>query len=210
MFGYEPKITHFIMPMFIFAVAEWTNDFEAWKTFSIVMYGLGAFASFVILYAFVSEIHYRNAIEPSTPRDDDDDTDAMKQETGSVHVTISDGRGNMKLFDLPATPRQLEQLATGLLIANDSFSQRKWSGSKRPFSRTQFENLVNTMIERGIAYQVNPDEPRQGYALNNIGRHVLAKYLPSPIAKEFNPETDPVSHARTDARTDALTTTQTG
>lgn len=208
MFGYSPRVTHFFMPMIIFAIAEAARQ-SSWTVFGFVMYGLGALVVFVILYAFISEIHYNTREDRTqTPRDDDNDDDDIKREASTTHVVISDGRGHMKLFDLPASPRQLEQLATGLLIANDGFTQRRWSGRGRPFSRSQFEILTSTMIEKGLAHQVNPEHPQQGYALTVIGKQFLRKHLPhSPTLEEFPPETGDASHARTDTRTDAFTTT---
>ena len=197
--NYSPRVYDFFVPMIIFAIAE-ASMHTTWKIFAYVMYGLGALSVFVILYAFISEIHNNSADDMKAPEDNDDD---RPNESSTVHVTISDGAGHMKLFDLPASTRQLTQIATGLLVASDPFTQRRWTGKGRPFSRTQFESLIATMINKGLAYQVNKEHPQQGYALTRVGIHFLRKYLPSPIASEFTTEDGDVSHARTDARTTA-------
>jgi len=91
--------------------------------------------------------------------------------TAQGHLRVS------KMFDLPATPEQMEMLAYGLLRQNIPFTFREWSGKGKPFSDNEFENLRSEMIKRGLV-AASGAEARRGLVLTVIGRRVIADFLP--------------------------------
>jgi hypothetical protein len=82
---------------------------------------------------------------------------------------VSDNQ--MQIADLPGTPKQLQELSTGLL-SNVAFSEAAWTGSNRPFSRAQFQSVRAEFLKRGWLYQRNPEFANQGYDLSPAGKAV--------------------------------------
>lgn len=83
------------------------------------------------------------------------------------------------LYNLPASPEQLADLAEGL-EQGQPFSERTWTGAGRPFSLNQFRALRDALIQRNLLTLASEKDPRQGYAFTVAGQHVLHSFLPSP------------------------------
>lgn len=90
-------------------------------------------------------------------------------------------RNHFWTVELPATPEQMEALATGLLN-NNTLSELNWCGKGHPFSLQQFRDLRSEMISRGLVHQINDKDTRQGYDLTAVGRELMRLYAsPSPV-----------------------------
>ena len=75
-------------------------------------------------------------------------------------------------LDLPATKEQLIDLAEGLQRGTP-FTVGAWSGSRRPFSRSQFEALRGELLARGYIRWQNGRHHAQGIELTAKGRAVM-------------------------------------
>jgi len=89
------------------------------------------------------------------------------------------GRSDWLLFDLSGSPSALQSLASGVL-SGLSLSESEWSGSGRPFSRSDFRALRSQLIERGLACWRNPGAPAQGVELTAVGRAVFRRLTTLP------------------------------
>lgn len=183
MFSYSARPWHYFISISILAIAEIArrNDYVL---FGIFVYIVGMLAAFCITYSFVYEVRYFNSLR--------DEKHAREQheehldDLGSVRIEMNTSPTQTRLFDLPASPRQLEQLATGLMIAADPFSQRRWTGKGKPFSINQFNSLRDEMLRRELIRLINEKDPRQGYELSGFGRSMMKRFLPSPALQAFN------------------------
>jgi len=93
----------------------------------------------------------------------------------SIRVEVSRDEGRAVFYiDLPAKPEKLTQLARGLL-AGRSFNQTAWTGSAGVFSRSEFDALRDTMIQRGLLAWRNPESKSQGCDLTAAGRAVIRR-----------------------------------
>ena len=111
------------------------------------------------------------------------DNNKIVGEPKQIHVTVTDEKTQTQtIARLPATERQMQQLARGLL-AGDSFSVRNWTGSGKPFSINEFSALREELITRGLLAEANSKDPRQGFVLNAAGRAVM-RWFNSPIEDE--------------------------
>lgn len=81
----------------------------------------------------------------------------------------------IQFFDLPASGDQLRALAVGV-SRGMSLSESCWTGSGRPFSRSQFAALRAELLRRGLAFWISEGSPSQGWRLNNAGIHVLKAF----------------------------------
>ena len=116
----------------------------------------------------VSEIERGIIADPPLP------AEINPARTIRVELRGDDGR-KMDYVDLPASFDQLHTLAMGLQ-SGTPFAVSSWSGTGRPFSRSEFETLRAEMIARGLASWRNPHAPAQGAELSAAGRAVI-KYL---------------------------------
>lgn len=97
----------------------------------------------------------------------------------SVRVELIQDEGRRGDFiDLPY-PEKLPQLAAGL-TAGRSFNQTAWVGSHGIFSRSEFDEVRDTMIERGLAAWKNPEAKAQGVTLTAAGRAVMKRLSNRP------------------------------
>jgi hypothetical protein len=78
-------------------------------------------------------------------------------------------------INLPAEPEQLAQLADGL-SQGYSLSINKWTGRGKPFTRSQFETLLDVFHTRGLAAPLSAKSPNSGYALTVAGKHVISRF----------------------------------
>lgn len=103
--------------------------------------------------------------------------EVIHAETVRVELRQDEGR-RMDYIDLPATRAQLHQLARGLQ-EGIPFTVSAWTGSRKPFSRGEFEALRAEFIRRGLAEWRNQRSPAQGAELTPTGRAVV-RYLATP------------------------------
>jgi len=98
----------------------------------------------------------------------------------SIRVEVSRDEGRaVDFIDLPY-PEKLPALAAGLL-AGRQFAQTSWVGAGQLFSRSEFDQVRDTMIERGLAAWKNPEAKAQGVTLTAAGRAVMRRLAnPSP------------------------------
>lgn len=188
MFSYSPRIHHFIVPVLMFVAGQIALP-TSWMIFGVAMYALGVVVAFLIGYAIASEIKFRRSLDEYKPDQVIDESHARPRddEPQSVRVDLYETPMQSKHFDLPGSWRQLEQLATGLIIAGDPFTQRRWTGKGRPFSINQFNALRDEMLQKEYCYQINDEDPRQGYDLTLSGKAIMLRFIPSPTLKSLQP-----------------------
>lgn len=104
-----------------------------------------------------------------------------------VEVASNSGR-TLNFVDLPCSAAQLKTLAVGLL-AGASLSEARWCGYGKPFSKAQFRELREAMLERGLACYRSPAYPQQGVVLSAVGRFIIQR-LNNPTLPE--PGTQPL------------------
>jgi hypothetical protein len=185
--SYSPRISHYFAPLIIFVIAETARHY-GYNVFGILAYIVGMCAGFVVTYSFVLEARYRYALREEERQHIE--REEHLDELQSVHVEVNTSPSQTRIFDLPATPRQLETLATALLIAGESFSQGRWTGKGRPLSINEFNALRDEMIVRGLLQPKSDKDKRQGYTLTTVGRAVFKRFLPSPTLQGFEAQTD--------------------
>jgi hypothetical protein len=97
-----------------------------------------------------------------------------------IRVELASNNGHsVDFIDLPVKPEKLSALARGLL-AGRSFNQTAWTGSAGIFSRSEFDALRDTMIERGLLAWRNPESKAQGCDLTAAGRAVMRRLADLP------------------------------
>ena len=87
-----------------------------------------------------------------------------------VEVQSEQGR-HTDILDLPAEPEKLKQLGAAL-AAGETFTVARWTGPAGLFSRSQYEQLRQEFINRGILRQAG-QAANQGYCLSSKGRAVM-------------------------------------
>lgn len=88
-----------------------------------------------------------------------------------VELTQDNGR-RTQFINLPAKPEQLRSLAAGSL-AGASLAVNTWSGSNKPFTRSEFETLRNALVRAGLArYGERANSPME---LTGAGRAIFRK-----------------------------------
>ena len=91
-----------------------------------------------------------------------------------MRVILEEDQGrHIEFIDLPHADR-LPVLAAGLL-AGRSFNQAAWTGAGGLFSRAEFDQLRDVLIERGLAAWKNPNARAQGVELTAAGRAVMRR-----------------------------------
>ena len=84
---------------------------------------------------------------------------------------VSDSGRRSDFLSLPAEPDQLKALGAAL-IGGESFSVHRWTGPKGLFTRSQFDQLRQEFINRGLMRQAG-QAANQGYCLTGKGRAVM-------------------------------------
>lgn len=111
--------------------------------------------------------------------------------TIKIAVVAEDHRSGMlaelkgyNLVDLIELARGLESGAT--------FSESSWTGSNRPFTRSQFHTLRNIFLSRGWAVWRSPSTPARGIILSPQGkavtRYLSSVQIPTPLLNPVNPK----------------------
>lgn len=101
------------------------------------------------------------------------DGDQVSGPPTKIQVEVTQGKQQMYL-ELPGSPQALATLARGVL-GGRSFAEDSWSGRGQPFSRGEFRELRDALIERRLATWRNPDAPTQGVVLTAAGRAVFRR-----------------------------------
>ncbi len=88
---------------------------------------------------------------------------------------VTDAGRHREYIDLPASRSQLRQLASGVL-AGSPMSEASWVGGRGIFSRSQFSQLRDELIKRGLLRWNNSHTTARGAALTAQGKAVF-RYL---------------------------------
>jgi hypothetical protein len=111
--------------------------------------------------------------------------------TFRLEIAADQGR-SLQIIDLPATSRQLNSLARGILNGS-TLNESSWSGFGRPFTRAQFRQLRDELVRRGLA-EWRSSAPSQGVQLTASGRAIMRKFAisksPYPILGDHIPRGD--------------------
>ena len=103
----------------------------------------------------------------------------VRAQAESVRVELVRDEGRKgDYIDLPY-PDKLPALAAGLL-AGRTFNQTAWTGRVGIFSRSEFDQVRDTLIERGLACWKNPEARAQGVELTGAGRAVMRRLAAHP------------------------------
>lgn len=87
-------------------------------------------------------------------------------------VVSMDNNRRTQLVDLPVDEEKLVLLAQGLL-RKTPFTERIWSGTGRPFTQSEFDEIRSEFLSRGWGRWVNDDHPQQGVVLTPLGEAVM-------------------------------------
>lgn len=103
----------------------------------------------------------------------------------NLSVTINQPASFKKrnLFNIPATPDQLTQLAQGLISEGAPFSRPEWTTRRGVFSDSGFRTLKEYMLREKLIEPVNIENLNEGYRLTDGpegGRVIIESFLPSP------------------------------
>lgn len=112
------------------------------------------------------------ALEKVTRLDLDGDRQ-VGQPSPVVRVEVTNGQREMYL-DLPGRPEALATMALGVLNGR-SLAEGTWSGRGGLFSRSEFRQIRDILIERGLAVWRNPEAKAQGVELTAAGRAVFRR-----------------------------------
>ena len=100
-----------------------------------------------------------------------------------------DGSRSTDFIDLPVDRERAGTFARALLDGYRGFSLNAWTGRGALFSRREYDALVATFIQRGLATWRNPQAHAQGVELTAAGRAVIRRLA--------EPTTLPQPHERT-------------
>jgi len=104
-----------------------------------------------------------------------------------VHKSESGGIGQMQYVNLPAREEQLQLLAAKTAMWGWKIRVRQLTeGAGKIFTQGELDSLLAVMTARGLATQINPDNPQSGYILTDAGIVVM-----SELADERGPVLPP-------------------
>jgi len=96
-------------------------------------------------------------------------------ERPTVRVELAhQGEKRVQYLDLPGDPDRLAHLARKVL-AGEPFSEARWTGAGRPFSKGEFQALRAELLRAHLVRWRNPGAPAQGLELTPAGRAVLQR-----------------------------------
>ena len=95
----------------------------------------------------------------------------------AIELTVNrpDRRG-WERFELPGTVEALQQLASGLL-AGRGFTEAAWTGRGRPYTKTEFHELRDKLLEQGFLQWRNERARAQGVELTQDGEDAFEQLL---------------------------------
>lgn len=119
-------------------------------------------------------------IETWSRRDLDGDGkigDPGRQETVRLEMHTHTGSGHKTIFsEVPVSKAKLKTWAQGV-TGGRSLALGSWTGSKGPFSRSEYDALMDAMDKARVVAWNNPDEPRSGRTLTKLGKQALKAWL---------------------------------
>jgi hypothetical protein len=143
--------------------------------FAVWVIVAGLVATAVWVYLLIESRRLLWTIERVTGRDIDGDGEKGKPALPPIQVEVTSGQKQVYL-ELPGKPEALAALARGVL-AGRPMAEDSWSGRAGPFSRSEFRQIRDTLIERGLATWRNPDAKAQGCELTAAGRAVFRRLV---------------------------------
>jgi hypothetical protein len=97
-----------------------------------------------------------------------------------VRVEVSEktkGGEKVKYSDIPASDKQLRELALALFVKRQPFSRKALAGKGKPFSDPQFRKLQKVMRDADLLWPAGEGH-NAGFKLNSAGRQFLTQFLP--------------------------------
>jgi hypothetical protein len=124
-------------------------------------------------------------VESWTDRDlDQDGTTGKPQEpTETVRLEIeanNNGRHSSFFHDLPTEPAVFTTWVQ-VAVNGQSLAVGHWTGNGRPFSRSDYEALLDFLQGAGVVAWQNPDAPAQGRRVTKPGKAALQAWLGGAI-----------------------------
>jgi hypothetical protein len=119
-------------------------------------------------------------IETWTRQDLDGDGSIGKPkdpETIRLEMHTQTHSGRQTLFsEVPVSKAKFKLWAQGV-TSGRSLALGSWTGSKGPFSRSEYDVLMDAMEKARVVSWNNPDEPRSGRTLTRLGKQALTAWL---------------------------------
>lgn len=132
----------------------------------------------VLLRHWLRLVNFREGFQPA-PRIQV--IEPAEHQSSSVSIRLFEEQNTYwrgDFLELPATHQQLRVLASGV-VSGSSLAENAWCGANKPFSKAQFQELRQALLERGWLQWRNQNAPAQGLELTHVGRRVfsyLAEY----------------------------------
>ena len=93
-----------------------------------------------------------------------------------VRVEISSNNGRqLQFMDLPASQDQLIALGAGL-VGGSTFTEARWVGGNAPFKRSEFVQLRDELIRRGMARWNSDHDTARGVAITGKGNALMRHF----------------------------------
>jgi hypothetical protein len=110
---------------------------------------------------------------------------------GNPRIVIMDQRDESIqqgwiLHELPGGEGKFAELSSGVMNGTP-LAERYWTGSRGPYSLTEFRDLRDYLLLRGLLSWQNEFDHRQGLVIKPQGRALIrhyAEYMQSPSLKE--------------------------
>ncbi len=160
---------------------------EGWPWYTPIFTALGAAPIATIGFIFHHQSHLWN-YEEYTQEGQPEPLQGPPSPPVALEVTTRTERGTferMFRFELPdgVTEAAFYELAKGITEGGRGLSLTDWTGSRRPFSRAKFNQLLSALTDAGIIALVNAEHPSQGRRLTTKGRQSLLGYVATYEAK---------------------------
>ena len=133
----------------------------------------GGFVAFVAWLALLKHwlklVDWQEGYQEPEPVILDPDPPAVRIEL----LERREGSWTGEYLNLPVTPAQLRLLSSGV-VSGGTLSENAWCGSNRPFTKRQFHQLRQALLERGWLEWRNMDAPAQGVQASRVGMRVFS------------------------------------
>jgi hypothetical protein len=118
-------------------------------------------------------------METWTREDLDGDGVAGEPQTETIRLEMHTHKpsGRQTLFsDVPVSKAKFKLWAQGV-TGGRSLALGSWTGSKGPFSRSEYDALMDAMDRARVVAWNNPDSPRSGRKVTRMGKAALKAWL---------------------------------
>ena len=139
--------------------------------------GVGASVTWVYLLT-----HWLRLTSPPPPVVLEDWHETPQTEVPCIRLEVK-RENTLTFIDLPCDPDQLARLAAGVLDGAP-LAESAWTGRGRPFSKSQFIEVRQTLLTRGLAVWRNEDAPSQGIQLTAAGRALFRHCATTPLLED--------------------------